>query len=50
MMSQKDTLLATRNMELTNIKSQVTVLEQKLSSSIALEKELKEQNKTFVEE
>lgn len=47
---QKNALLTSRNVELANIKSQVTTLEQQLSSSIALEKKLKEQNKTFVDE
>jgi len=47
---QKDALLTSRNVELAKTRSQVTALEQQLSSSIVLEKKLKEQNKTFVEE
>ncbi|MFV2003608.1 MAG: PASTA domain-containing protein [Gammaproteobacteria bacterium] len=48
--SQKNELLATREVQLGTVKSQVAQLEKKLAQSLEIEKALKTQNKNFVEE
>lgn len=48
--NKKDALLVSRDGEIGNFKIRLTELEQKLSRSIILEKELTAQNKTFVGE